>query len=461
MIQALLRPDDRAAWLAAGTLSLGLVLGGGGSPAPLAEAALQVATAVLVFAWFAAYGGARPAIPRAALAIAALLILLPLVQLVPLPPFVWQVLPGRALEAEALGLVGRSNEWRALSLDAPRTLAALLAVLPAAAMLVMTSTLDLAGRRRVVAVLALAALATMVLGAAQVSQGADSPLRFYGPGAAFLEGFQANHNSTADVLLIGLVAGIAAVRTSALARGGLPNRRAAVLSLAAIVTLVLGLGVFLTASRMGAALLPAALIAAVLLLRPWLPLNRRTLAGAVAVLVSAAALGGVLLARSDAVGRVADRYTLSGELRPNLWRDSLYAARSHFPAGVGMGNFVPALLAGERLEVVRPSVPNRAHNDYLELLVEAGLLGLAALGAIGAILAREGVRALRQRNAEARAAAIVGTAALTILALHSLVDYPLRSMSIAMAAAACAGLILSSRVATADRHESGRVEHES
>lgn len=461
MIHLLRWRDDRAAWLAAGTLGVALILGGGGSPAPLSEAALQVIAAISAIVWYLAWRAERPNIPRAALAMSAILVGLPLLQLVPLPPFVWHDLPGRGLAVEALDLVGRSNDWRGLSLDPSRTLAALLAVAPPAVMLVMASVLDKAGRQRMIAVLALAALASLVVGAAQVSQGADSPLRFYGSGSTFLEGFQANHNSTADVLLIGLIAALAAIRASALGRGGLPDDRRIVLASAAIVILVLGLGVVFTASRMGTALLPVAVLASVQLLRPWLPLSRRAMTAALGVLMVCTVLGGLLLSRSDAIGRIADRYTLSGELRPDLWRDSLYAARSNFPAGVGMGNFVPALLAGERLEVVRPTVPNRAHNDYLELLVEAGMMGVAALAAIAAILGRATLQALRQDDLAARSSALVGACGLTILALHSLVDYPLRSMSIAMAAAACAGLILSSRVATADRNRSGRVEHES
>lgn len=459
-VQAI-RPGNRCDWITASSLTLALVLGGGGSPAPLAEAVLQVAAAAMALAWFLMWRRQPAPLSRPALAIAAILVGLPVLQLIPLPPFAWQALPGRSAAAQALDLVGRSGDWRSLSLDPARTLAALLAVLPPALMVVMTAALGQAGRVRLVAVLALGALATLVVGAAQVSQGADSPLRLYGSGSTFLEGFQANHNSTADVLLLGLVAAFALIRESALGQGGIPNRRSTVLVLALTVAVVAGLGVAFTASRMGTALLPVAGLAGIILMRPWLPHSRRTVLAGLAVLVVAGTIGGLILARSEAIGRVTDRYTLSGELRPELWKDSAFAARTYFPVGVGVGNFVPALLAGERLEVVRQTVPNRAHNDYLELLVEAGIPGLAALAAIAAILLRAAVSVRREAAPAARLTAAVGAFGLLILALHSLVDYPLRSMSIAMAAAACAGLILSSRVATAARSHSGRVEYES
>src|SRR3546814_18164025 len=40
-----------------------------------------------------------------------------------------------------------------------------------------------------------------------------------------------------------------------------------------------------------------------------------------------------------------------------------------------MGTFRPVFDAAERLEFVRPSYANRAHNDYLEYLLGAGVAG--------------------------------------------------------------------------------------
>ncbi|MFM5884545.1 MAG: O-antigen ligase family protein [Novosphingobium sp.] len=445
-----------AGWIPAGILALALVIGGGGSPAPLPELVLQIAVAALALTWW--WAAPRPlAAAPAALTIAAVLLLLPLVQLIPLPPALWQALPGRDAARDALDLTGHAQDWRPLALAPQRTLAALLAAIPAALMLLMAGAADRRGRLRLVATLALGGAATMVLGAAQVSGGPAGSLRFYGGGATFLEGFQANHNSTADVLLIGMIAAVAWIRERALRRGA-PAPRAAVLGLAGAVTAVLGLGVVLTASRMGMALLPVALIAAALLLRPWLSWSPRTLGAGLAIVAAAGLIGALALSRNDMLGRIGDRFNLTAEQRPDLWADSLYAAKSYFPAGVGMGNFVPALLANERLEVVQAAVPNRAHNDYLELLVEAGVAGMAALSIAATALARALWQARRDPPAGSGAFVVVGGMALLVLALHSLVDYPLRSMSIALAAAACAGIAMPLRVARVRQDQSVRLE---
>jgi len=112
---------------------------------------------------------------------------------------------------------------------------------------------------------------------------------------------------------------------------------------------------------------------------------------------------------------------------------------------VGMGDFVPAFVADERLESIWPSLPNRAHNDFLELACEAGIAGLLALSAISWILIRSLRAKLKTETGLPAALAVFGAASLSILALHSLVDYPFRSMALACLGAVCAGLLLSSR----------------
>jgi exopolysaccharide production protein ExoQ len=430
-------------WLCAALLGAALVLGGGGSPAPLPELILQLvaATAVAIWLWS---GAAWRQVPRQAWWIAALVTILPVLQLVPLPPGIWQAMPGRELEREALALIGAENGWRTWSLAPDRTLASLLALGPPLAVLAMTAALDRPGRIAVLGVICTAGLLTLLVGALQLSGGPDSALRFYGPSYQVLLGFQANRNSTADLMLIAIVAAPALVVELA-RRDSFPLSRGMVVG-TSLVSMALGtLGVVLTASRTGIVLLPLALIAGLAVLRTWLGVSPRWLVGAVLAVSLAIAAAAWLLWDNAALTRLTSRLDFSGELRPELWRDSLYAARQHFPWGVGMGDFVSAILGGERLEVVRETLPNRAHNDFLELAVEAGAFGLAALGAIAAILGLAARRALRRAATGSAALAIFAIAALALLALHSLVDYPLRSMALACLGAACAGLLLKSR----------------
>jgi O-antigen ligase len=87
-------------------------------------------------------------------------------------------------------------------------------------------------------------------------------------------------------------------------------------------------------------------------------------------------------------------------------------------------------------------VPNRAHNDYLELVIEAGVLGLLVLAVLAIMLARLALGQLRDQSPTIRGQVIFALGTFTIVALHSQVDYPLRSMSLACIAAVAAGLLV-------------------
>ena len=425
-----------------------LAVGGGGSPAPLPELILELLAVATALVWLLTPWGGPDwrRVPNPAWLIAALVAAVPLLQLIPLPPFIWQALPGRELEREALALIGAQDSWRAWSLAPSRTLSALLSLAPPLLLLVMTSALSHGGRMALIRCIALMAAATLVLGAFQLSGGDASPAHLYDVTVPMLVGFQANHNSTADVLLIALMTGPILLR-DLVERRIMSHEPGLVLGIAGAAIALLAFGVALTASRMGIMLLPIPVLASLWILRPWIKVSWRTLAMGLGGVLALALLG-LLVARNNPVlATILARFDFSQELRPQLWRDGLYVAQKYFPFGVGMGDFVPALIADERLEVVWPSLPNRAHNDFLELACEAGIVGLAALSAISLMLTRALWRTLREGSGKTITLAIFAGAGLAILSLHSLVDYPFRSMALAGLGAVCAGLLLSPRLA--------------
>ena len=432
---------------AAGFLALALALGGGGSPAPLPELILELLAAGFALAWlFVPSAGLDwQQIPKSAWWVAGLVAVVPLLQLVPLPPLIWHALSSRTLEVQALGLIGAEDTWRPWSLAPSRTLASLLSLAPPLLMLLVTSALARSGRLWLVRTIALMALATLILGAAQLSAGDASPLHLYDVIVPQLTGFQANHNATADVLLVAL-ASVPVVLRDLVARRIVADRAGAVLGIAGAAIAVLTLGVVLTASRMGIFLLPIPLLASIWILRPWLAITPRTFGYGLGGILAVGVLGLVFLRDNPVLAAIMARFDFSEELRPQLWRDGFYVAQKYFPFGVGMGDFVPALIADERLEVVWPSLPNRAHNDYLELACEAGIVGMLALSAISLTLGRALLRKLRGGSGSSITLAIFAGSGLAILALHSLVDYPFRSMALACLGAVCAGLLLSPRL---------------
>ena len=445
-LQALTEPARRTA-RAHGVIAMLLVataimLGGGGSPDPLPEIAVQLAGLAALAAWALVSARPTPDAPARAWLLGALLVVLPLLQLIPLPPAIWHDLPGREVERAALALVEAEGEWRPWSVDPARTLASLLALTTPVILLLMVSSLGQPGRAMVIAMIAAVSTFSLILGAAQLAGGAGGSLRFYVSEASYLAGFQANRNSTADVLLIGMIGGVSAGREWVRRRkADLP--RPFVLLSAGVFVAVMTVGVVLTTSRAGIILLPVAWLAIAFILRPWLALNRGSLKWALPGIAAAVAGAGALAAWSGTVRRVAARFRFEGEFRPELWRDALFAAKQFLPIGSGTGTFVPVFIASERLEVVDPSIPNRAHNEVLEILVESGVPGMVVAGAIALLLVRAAIAGLRHPAQGSEAQTYFAVGALVVIAIHSQVDYPLRSMSLACIAAAAAGLLIS------------------
>lgn len=422
--------------LTCGYVAMLMMLGGGGTPAPASELTCQVLAAATALTWlWAIPPGARRPVPGLAL-IAGLIAALPLLQLVPLPPALWQALPDRTDLREALALVGLENSWRAWSIAPHRTFAALLSLGPPLLALALASQLDAAGRRNLLKTVAAVGLLSVALGALQLAANGASPLLLYGTDSGALYGFQANRNSQADVLLIALLALVAAWAGG---RGGGAGRDSWPGVAALVVLLVLG--VVLTTSRTGIVLIPVALGFAAWMVRravPELRLPRRTLAA------SAAALAAALLWawRSPAVGQVLARFDFAGEYRVDIWRDTVFAIGRSWPVGTGVGTFQHAIFAAERLEAIGPTLPNRAHNELLELTLEGGLPALACWAAVGVIVLLALRRALRHTPGSARLPAQFAAGTLAVTALHGVVDYPFRSMALAGLIGVAAGIAL-------------------
>ena len=422
--------------IVAGFIACAMVLGGGGSPSPWAEFALQglFVAALIAWIWWAPAKGTQIAsVPRPLLVFGVSLLALPLLQLVPLPPSIWHSLPQRELELASLSLVDAQDSWRPMTISPSLTLAGFLALVPAVCTAFAVSALPAADRRLLMAVIAVMALAGAALGAMQMVGGEDAFRLYEQSHRGWLTAFHANRNAAADVLLIGSLA------LSGLFAGspGIKGRWPIIAACQAILLVALAL----TGSRAGIALLVIALVIHWFMLRPP-DIDRRTrwlFAGVAGVVLALFALP-LALAGNTRLARVAERFDARSDARIPLWEDALDALAGYWPSGSGLGTFPTAFQPFESFEYLDAAFVNRAHNDYLELLLEYGLLAIPLL--IGGALALfTMVRRAWRVSPQEHAAQLFGIATLTIIALHSIVDYPLRNMAIACLAGVAAGLL--------------------
>ena len=436
-------------------VALAVVFGGGGTPAPLPEMLLEWLALAMLATIVVLHPGDRPW-PRQATAFAFALLLVPALQLIPLPPAVWRGLPGREIEAAAVDLTASSRSWMPWTISPPRTLASLLALIVPATAIVVAALASSRGRAYALIAVALMALLSAVVGMAQLGGGAHSALRFYASShVEDLTGFQANRNAEADVLLTGVFA------LAALAFGRVFALRGLVGIVLASGAVLLAGAVLLTASRAGIALLFVTLaggaIVAAFRHRAWAGPGARWATVGAAVTGAAGLVWA--FAANPVAGRIGARFADGSGPRPEIWRDTIYAIGQYWPWGSGIGTFVPVFVAAERLEVVDSSFPNRAHNEFLELALEAGIPGLVVLAAlVGMLVWRWVVRLRPTAEPQERAELYFAAATLVTVGLHSIVDYPLRSMALAALAGVATGFILAPSRNRGDAVLPGRVE---
>lgn len=425
--------------IAAVYLAFALLLGGGGSPTPFAELGVQLAALIALAFWVFRFDVRVRNLDLIIWLSAGALVAIPVFQLVPVPPAVWTNLPGRENVVAAITFIGRADEWRPMSIAPARTVASLLSLIPPLAMMWFACRLKTRELTELLWVVAGVGLLSAVVATLQVTTG-DTFIFYQAGQPTRPPGIMASRNAQADLLLFAMLATIAlaAVPYRQVSRSGR-------MMIAGVVLAVLVTALILSGSRAGAAMLFIPLIAA---LRLWFvpgPAKakldkRRWLVMAGGVLVALAALG--IVARDNAmVNTTLERFSATTDARfSEIWPDAVEAARVMWPAGGGMGTFIPAFESVESLEVVNTSNPNRAHNDYLEFIIEAGLPGGLLIVAGMAILLWRIVKALGvSRGRPAEPVIVFAAAALLVVALHSLVDYPLRAMTIAVTAGLAVG----------------------
>ena len=452
--------------LVAGFIVIALILGGGGTPNPITEFLLQLIFALFAIAWIWLPSRSRDDAlrDRWAWVLVVIPLVVPLVQLVPLPPAIWTTLPGRDNEIAALSLIGEQSRWRPISLSPSRTLASLLAIVPAVFCFYAVARLDLRGRRLVLGAIVVLALVSAWLGAVQLAARGQG-FNFYAQhSAGWVTGFQANRNATADVLLIGLLAlaGLAApyfVEAQRRLPLGL-TRRTLVILLGGIALFLL-VATVMTGSRAGIALLAVAMAGCALSFSVSRSRSRGGVSRITVILLAAGLLVGLVaaftaLSQNTAIARVTERFSDLGSSRTQIWEDSWFALKQYWPVGFGMGGFEPAMFPAEQLEYLDSLVPNRAHNDFLEIGIEAGMLGYAMV--LAAAFAVVGLALRAWREPGMRGQVVVGLTTLLLITLHSVVDYPLRSMAVACLSGVAGGLLVKGRTAQHRSRESRRAK---
>jgi len=422
-------------WLCSAVIAVALLFGGG-TRQGLVSDALPQTLSLLLFAF--ALPGAIPLLRSKPWALAFLIgiLFLPVLQAVPLPPFVWRVLPGRQVISDTYAIAGIDMSWRPLSLIPGATWRAFLFLFPAIAVFLSVLSFERQARQWLLLLILAIAIVCVPVAMLQVVGGDGSPLYFFeitnvGKGVGFFA--NANHFAAFQYAMLPLAAcAIMDMRE----RFVLPP-----LAIFGGVAAVLLMGLSLTGSR-SAVLLGglSTILTAMFLLRPEISkIGRRRvlwLAAAFAVVVGLFASGMGLLA----ILQRFDKQDIAEDARWVIAANTWNAIRIYFPFGSGFGTFPDVYQLHERLQDVFPPFVNRAHDDVLEVLLEGGVFSLCLLASFVVWLCLHTATVLGQDLTPETRQARAGIIVLWLFLLHSFWDYPLRTIALSTVVGVCMAL---------------------
>ncbi|MBE2262364.1 MAG: O-antigen ligase family protein [Burkholderiaceae bacterium] len=407
-----------------------------------------------VLAWrltSASAGSDRRSMWMAVLAMAPLWI--GLIQLTPLPPPLWDLLPGRATYSRALEVMQMNNsvQWRPVSLMPDATWLSLLAGLPVAAALLLGWVVTDAQLRLLARGVVWFAFFQSVVGLLQV--GLLRELYFGALAYDRAIGTFANPNHFASYLAMAVPLAIYFLRATMV--GTTQSRRAAeyshrqhgrhgsgagrqvAMGVWSAVLFFLLAGLLASLSRGG---ITSGLVAgtATIMLLPFKEESRRNRAWRV---LAIAAIGAAVAAVVGLDG-LMQRMTGSGHGSDGLTRWQLFQATwqgvvTFWPIGSGLGSYAGVFPRFQPVGLT--GFAEYAHSDYIQLLMEGGL-PVVLLGALAAWLIVAQLNALRRHLGRHPAdsfswlQACCGFGVLAVF-LHSWFDFNLRIPANAILAA--------------------------
>lgn len=350
--------------------------------------------------------------------------LLTVAHLLPLPYAWWSALPGRDIIVSIDQVAGLGRISRPLSMAPDATLNALYALsIPFAVLLLAVQLNPQEHQRILVLLLALAALS----GLFGVLQAGGSTIAFY-PEQTPTSGLFANRNHQGALLALLIP------MTAALGALGVSNRVSAAARVAAapVITVIAIPLLLVTGSRSALVVAAVGLIFGLFIWssgggrqdRPlWLRLVPPALVAAV--------VGGLVwltafASRDVAIERLG---ATENELRWPVWQSIIEMLPHYMPWGTGVGSYAQAYQILEPDSLLRPSISNHAHNEFLEVAFTAGIPGLVLLGiAFAAILfALWRSFSIKASNNSAVIFSRLGGSVLVLLAIASASDYPTRT----------------------------------
>ncbi len=367
-----------------------------------------------------------------------------IIQIIPLPPSIWTKLPGHGVVVDGFKLMELPLPWLPISLAPERTLSSLFDFLPPiAAFLLVVHLADYREKRIAVWTVVIFAMLTVGLGLLQVNMEGGAFYFYAVTNPDLPVGFFSNGNHQATMLLMALALSFALL-SDLFSKGRSKSGASFGPRLLLIISLILGLiiGLALNTSVAGYLLMPVvvSLSIAVVVFTKRVKITKMHVLG---LLIALPFIGFVfwdLVFLSPTMQGLVNNLSTEGDMtRVQVFAKTIEIIPKFFPFGSGLGSYQEIFRLYEDKNIITNVFSPHTHNDYLEFILEFGLVGIIA---ILSFVGYWGYKVMTLIGSRRRVGVIGVAASIAILAvlLHSIVDYPLRTIAISTLFSFCLAL---------------------
>lgn len=209
---------------------------------------------------------------------------------------------------------------------------------------------------------------------------------------------------------------------------------------------LMGIALILSGSRGGLISLLAEIFFLIMLTTKTRGYNQLILkVGLAVLLIATIVLGSMLIGGESSLTRLAE--TAASEdfstNRTHIWNVTLSIIKNNFIFGSGYGSYAVAYTPFDSLNGLERV--EQAHNDYLQVLADAGIIGLIIAGFFVFTLFRTGMKNAQTSIPFRRGVAVGALAGCFAILVHSLFDFVLHTTAIALMFITLVSLVVVSR----------------
>jgi O-antigen ligase len=194
---------------------------------------------------------------------------------------------------------------------------------------------------------------------------------------------------------------------------------------------LMGIALLLSGSRGGLVSLLAEIVFILILTNKTRGSGQIALKIGLAVLLIAVIAGGaIMIGGESSLTRFAET-AASKDIstnRTHIWNVTLAVIKNNLPFGAGIGAFAAAYTPYDTMNGIERV--EQAHNDYLQILADAGIVGLLLAGFFIYQLFRTGLKNIKTDNLLRRGAGVGALAGCFAILVHSLFDFVLHTTAI-------------------------------